>query len=64
MYPNWTARYAVGMASITAGGFWLAAMMLSTPSGAGRGGIVAKGVGVFALGVSLAAAAVLLATDE
>jgi hypothetical protein len=64
MYPNWTARYAVGMASIAAGGFWLAAMMLSTPSGTGRGGIVAKGVGVFALGVSLAAVAVLLATDE
>lgn len=64
MSPNWTARYAVGMGSLVVGGFWLASLMLSFDADAGRGGLLAKGVGVFGLGVSLFAATILLATGE
>lgn len=62
--PNWTVRYAAGMGSLVVGGFWLAALMLSFDADFGRGGLVAKGVGVFGLGVSLCAATILLATGE
>jgi hypothetical protein len=66
MGVNWTARYVLGMGGLVAGGLWLAAFMLTADVGGGAttDAMAAKGVGLFALGVSLVATAILLATVE
>lgn len=67
MSANVTARYALGMCGVVAVGFWVAGFLLSVDVGAAAGPNAAtatKGVGVFALAVSLVAAALLLAVVE
>ncbi|MDS0296404.1 hypothetical protein [Halogeometricum luteum] len=67
MPANWTARYALGMSGIAVGGFWLAGFLLSVDGAAAatpNAATATKSVGIFALAVSLVAAATLLATVE
>lgn len=67
MSANWTARYALGMSGVAVGGFWLAGFLLSVDTAAAvspNAATATKSIGIFALSVSLVAAATLLATVE
>jgi hypothetical protein len=64
MERDWTVGYVFGMGALVAGGFWLAAFLLTADAGSAGAttSAAADGVGLFALGVSLVAATILLAT--
>jgi hypothetical protein len=67
MSANWTGRYAVEMSGLVVGGFWIAGFLLSvegTAAASPNAATATKSVGIFALAVSLVAAATLLATVE